>query len=67
MGGSASIHSHEKNIFGHDGLMGSQVPIAVGHCYATRKSNRRAKPLKSFIRDTKINEEMFSLALEYCN
>ena len=37
MGGSASIHSHAKNIFGHDGLMGSQVPIAVGHCYATRK------------------------------
>jgi TPP-dependent pyruvate/acetoin dehydrogenase alpha subunit len=37
MGGSASIQSHEKNIFGHDGLMGSQVPIAVGHCYSTRK------------------------------
>jgi len=37
MGGSASIHSHEKNIFGHDGLMGSQVPIAVGHVYETRK------------------------------
>jgi pyruvate dehydrogenase E1 component alpha subunit len=37
MGGSASIHSKEKNIFGHDGLMGSQVPIAVGHCYQTRK------------------------------
>jgi pyruvate dehydrogenase E1 component alpha subunit len=37
MGGSASIHSHNKNIFGHDGLMGSQVPIAVGHCYSTRK------------------------------
>ena len=37
MGGSASIHSREKNIFGHDGLMGSQVPIAVGHCYETRK------------------------------
>ena len=37
MGGSASIHSHEKNIFGHDGLMGSQVPIAVGHAYETRK------------------------------
>lgn len=36
MGGSASIHSAEKNIFGHDGLMGSQVPIAVGHCYKTR-------------------------------
>jgi len=37
MGGSVSMHSHEKNIFGHDGLMGSQVPIAVGHAYETRK------------------------------
>jgi len=37
MGGSASIHSVEKKIFGHDGLMGSQVPIAVGHCYETRE------------------------------
>tara|TARA_Y100000592_G_scaffold781_1_gene1267 strand:+ start:17182 stop:18015 length:834 start_codon:yes stop_codon:yes gene_type:complete len=36
MGGSASIHSKEKDIFGHDGLMGSQVPIAVGHCYKTQ-------------------------------
>ena len=36
MGGSASIHSKEKNIFGHDGLMGSQAPIAVGHCYKTQ-------------------------------
>jgi len=36
MGGSASIHSKEKNIYGHDGLMGSQVPIAVGHCYSTK-------------------------------
>lgn len=35
MGGSASIHSKDKNIFGHDGLMGSQGPIAVGHCYST--------------------------------
>jgi|TARA_R100001594_G_scaffold56465_1_gene90323 pyruvate dehydrogenase E1 component alpha subunit len=37
MGGSASIHSVEKKIFGHDGLMGSQVPIAVGHCYRTQE------------------------------
>ena len=37
MGGSASIQCKEKNIYGHDGLMGSQVPIAVGHCYQTRK------------------------------
>ena len=37
MGGSASIHCKEKNIYGHDGLMGSQVPIAVGACYASKK------------------------------
>jgi len=36
MGGSASIHSKSHNIFGHDGLMGSQVPIAVGHTYSTQ-------------------------------
>ena len=35
MGGSASIHSKEKDIYGHDGLMGSQVPISVGHAYST--------------------------------
>ena len=33
MGGSASIQSQERNIYGHDGLMGSQVPIGVGACY----------------------------------
>ena len=31
MGGSASIQCKEKNIFGHDGLMGNQVPIGVEH------------------------------------
>jgi len=36
MGGSASIQSQKNKIFGHDGLMGSQVPIAVGYCYASR-------------------------------
>jgi len=36
MGGSASIQCREKKIYGHDGLMGSQVPIAVGFCYATK-------------------------------
>lgn len=31
MGGSASIHSPETGMYGHDGLMGTQVPIAVGY------------------------------------
>lgn len=30
MGGSASIHSPQIGMFGHSGLMGDQVPIAVG-------------------------------------
>ena len=37
MGGSASIHSKKINMFGHDGLMGSNGPIGVGACYATKK------------------------------
>ena len=36
MGGSASIHSKEKQIYGHDGLMGSQAPIATGMCFTNR-------------------------------
>lgn len=35
MGGSASIHSPDIGMFGHDGLMGTQVPIGVGHALAT--------------------------------
>src|SRR3989338_5216113 len=39
MGGSASIHDPSIGMFGHSGLMGDQVPIAVG---ATLGSGRRA-------------------------
>ena len=51
MGGSASIQSIDKNIYGHDGLMGSQVPIAVGSCYATRK------PTIVFMGDSSAEED----------
>ena len=36
-GGSASIHSTKINMYGHDGLMGSNGPIGVGACFATKK------------------------------
>ena len=36
MGGSASIQCKDKNIYGHDGLMGNQVPIGVGACFASK-------------------------------
>ena len=51
MGGSASIHSKEKNIYGHDGLMGRQVPIAVGSCYVSRK------PTIVFMGDSSAEED----------
>lgn len=37
MGGSASIHCPEIGMIGHDGLMGTQVPIGVGNAMATGK------------------------------
>ena len=37
MGGSASIHSKEINMYGHDGLMGSNAPIGIGACFASNK------------------------------
>ena len=37
MGGSASIHSPKINMYGHDGHMGTQVPIGVGACFASKK------------------------------
>ena len=51
MGGSASIQSKENNIFGHDGLMGSQVPIAVGYCYTTKN------PTIVFVGDSAAEED----------
>lgn len=37
MGGSASIHSPPVGMFGHDGLMGTQIPIAVGYAISSKK------------------------------
>ena len=55
MGGSASIHSPEIKMFGHDGLMGSNVPIGVGYCYATNE------PTVVFVGDA-AGEEDYALA-----
>ena len=51
MGGSASIQCKEKNIYGHDGLMGSQVPIAVGNCFITKR------PTIVFMGDSSAEED----------
>lgn len=36
-GGSPSISDKDNNIYGHSGLLGDQVPIAVGAAYASQK------------------------------
>jgi acetoin:2,6-dichlorophenolindophenol oxidoreductase subunit alpha len=36
MGGSASIHSPATGMFGHDGHMGTQIPIATWYSYASQ-------------------------------
>ena len=51
MGGSASIQCKDKNIFGHDGLMGNQVPIGVGACFA------RKLPTIIFVGDSAAEED----------
>ena len=61
MGGSASIQSKEKNIFGHDGLMGSHLPIAVGHCYSTQQ------PTIVFIGDAAVEEDYVLGALGWAS
>ncbi len=57
MGGSASIQSIPANIIGHDGLLGSQIPIAVGTCFANRK------PTICFAGDAAMEEDFALTAL----
>ncbi len=59
MGGSASIQSVTANIIGHDGMLGSQVPIAVGMCYANRK------PTICFAGDAAMEEDYALSALGF--
>jgi TPP-dependent pyruvate/acetoin dehydrogenase alpha subunit len=51
MGGSLSIHSDKINMFGHEGFMGSNVCLAVGASYASKK------PSIVFIGDAAFEED----------
>jgi TPP-dependent pyruvate/acetoin dehydrogenase alpha subunit len=51
MGGSASIHCPTIHMYGHDGLMGSNVPIGVGACFASKK------PTIVFVGDAAAEED----------
>lgn len=37
MGGSASIQSKAIKMYGHDGLMGTQIPISVGYAFSSKE------------------------------
>lgn len=61
MGGSASIHSHAANIYGHDGLMGSHGPIAVGMAYGNRL------PTLCFTGDAAAEEDYFLASIGWAS
>ena len=61
MGGSASIHSKSINMYGHDGLMGSNGPVGIGACYATKK------PTIIFLGDAAAEEDYVLGALGWAS
>lgn len=61
MGGSASIHSPKINMYGHDGHMGTQVPIAVGACFTSKK------PTIVFMGDASAEEDYVLGALGWAS
>ena len=61
MGGSASIHSPEINMFGHDGHMGTQVPIGIGACFTSKK------PTLVFMGDASAEEDYVLGALGWAS
>ena len=65
MGGSASIHSPEINMYGHDGLMGTQVPIGVGHSFAKNYRNEKKEYSVIIMGDASAEEDYVLGALGY--
>lgn len=58
-GGSASISSSEINMFGHSGLMGDQVPIAVGYALTT------GLPTLAVVGDASVEEDYVMSSIAY--
>jgi len=61
MGGSASIHSPRINMYGHDGHMGTQVPIGIGACFSSKK------PTIIFLGDAAAEEDYVVGALGWAS
>jgi TPP-dependent pyruvate/acetoin dehydrogenase alpha subunit len=54
MGGSIAIHDPQKRIYGHNGLIAEQVPIAVGAAYAKPQDQ-----YVCFFGDAAVEEDYF--------
>ena len=61
MGGSASIHCKKINMYGHDGHMGTQVPIGTGACFES------GKPTVVFMGDASAEEDYVLGALGWAS
>lgn len=59
MGGSASIHDPSIGMFGHSGLMGDQVPLAVGAALGS------GKPVLTVTGDASVEEDYVFGAMGY--
>ncbi len=59
--GSASIYSKKIQMFGHDGHMGTQVPIGVGACFTSKK------PTIVFMGDASAEEDYVLGALGWAS
>ncbi len=60
-GGSASIYSKKINMYGHDGHMGTQVPIGIGACFVSKK------PTIVFMGDASAEEDYVLGALGWAS
>jgi len=59
MGGSLSISSNKINMFGHEGLMGSNACMGVGACFAS------SKPTIVFLGDASVEEDYVLASLSW--
>ena len=59
MGGSLSISSNKINMFGHEGLMGSNACIGVGACFSS------SQPTIIFLGDASVEEDYVLASLSW--
>ena len=63
MGGSASIHSPEIKMYGHDGHMGTQIPIAVGYAHGRNFDSNGKERVLAIMGDASAEEDYVQGAL----